>query len=72
LYVEAGLRYSIFNRMGAATVYHYKPDSPIETKNIIDSVSYGAGKIVKTYHGAEPRLSFRYTLSTVSSLKVRL
>jgi hypothetical protein len=70
VYVEAGLRYSIFNRIGPTTVHRYKSGSPLETRNIVDSVSYGSGDVVKTYHGAEPRISFRYTVSPLSSVKL--
>jgi hypothetical protein len=70
IFVEAGLRYSLFNRLGAATVYHYRPDAPRETRNITDSVHYNTNESVKIYHGAEPRLSVRVTLTPRSSIKL--
>lgn len=69
VFVEAGIRYSMFNRLGAATVYEYLAGAPIENRNIVDSTVYGKNEVIKMYHGAEPRLSFRYTLTPNSSVK---
>jgi hypothetical protein len=69
LFVEGGLRVSMFNRVGPGTVYLYQPDKAIEPRNMIDSVSYGSGDIIKTYTGLEPRFSARYTLGGSSSVK---
>lgn len=69
IYIEGGIRYSMFNRLGAATVYQYLPDAPLEKRNVVDSVMYGNNKVVKMYHGAEPRLSMRYTITPTSSIK---
>ncbi len=66
LQIEAGLRLSVFNRLGPGTVYHYQPGVPKEPHNITDSTRYGAGQIMKTYFGPEPRLSVRYTLDPQS------
>lgn len=70
IFVEAGLRYSLFNRVGAATVYQYLEGAPLENRNIVDSTVYKNNEVIKTYHGAEPRLSFRYTLTPNSSFKL--
>lgn len=69
LFVEAGLRYSLYNRIGAGTVYRYNPNASLEPRNTIDSVMYGKNKIMHKYHGIEPRLSVRYTLTSNSSIK---
>ncbi|HEY0742550.1 MAG TPA: carboxypeptidase-like regulatory domain-containing protein [Chryseosolibacter sp.] len=68
--IEIGLRYSLYNRLGAATVYRYLPGAGLEPRNTIDSVNFKTNKIIKTYHGAEPRLSLRYLASTTASIKV--
>jgi hypothetical protein len=70
LYAEFGLRYSLYNRLGAGTVYNYTPGSAIEPRNTMDSTNYGAGEIMKTYHGPEPRVSLRYTLTPTASVKL--
>lgn len=69
LSIEAGIRLSLFTRIGPATVYLYEPDSPKEPYNIIDSVVYKSGQNIKTYFGPEPRLSFRYMINLNSSIK---
>lgn len=69
LFIEGGLRVSMFNRIGPAKVYQYAPDKAIEPRNIIDSVSYASGDIIKTYTGLEPRFSARYNLGNSASIK---
>lgn len=59
-----GLRYSLFQNIGAATVYKYDSNYQIE-----DSSIYEKGKIYNTYGGLEPRLGLKYTLDETSSLK---
>ena len=70
LAVNAGIRYSIFNFLGPQTVYQYLPGMPKDTSTISDSVYYGNGKVVKTYHAPEFRLSARYSLTDHSSVKL--
>ncbi len=68
--IDAGLRYALYARLGPGTVYQYRPDAPLESQNVVDSTVYSNGSIMKFYHGPEPRLSARYTLNQVSSIKV--
>jgi len=70
LTVEAGFRYSLYNRLGKGIVYQYKAGAPIETYNVVDSTIYNSGDVMKTYHGLEPRLSLRYELSPTASFKM--
>ena len=67
--IDAGLRLSIFNRIGEATVYRYAPGQPLEPRNTLDSTVYKKGDIIKSYFGPEPRLSIRYQVNGISSLK---
>lgn len=69
-FLETGLRYAFFARIGRGTVYKYDANKPLETRNIIDSTQYSNGQVLKFYHGPEPRLSFRYALDQNSSLKL--
>ncbi|PUZ21606.1 Outer membrane receptor proteins, mostly Fe transport [Chitinophaga costaii] len=69
LTVEVGLRYSLFNYLGPRDVYGYAPNLEREVTTITDTTHYAAGKLIKTYHGPEPRISARYSLSENSSLK---
>ena len=59
-----GLRFSLFQNIGKATVHHYD-----ENYESIDVTEYAAGKIYKTYTVAEPRVGFVYNLTGASSLK---
>jgi hypothetical protein len=67
---QAGLRYSLFRNVGPQKVYEYAPGEPREDLNVIDSIMYGDGDLVKAYHGPELRLSARYLLNEKSSLKI--
>ena len=70
LSINAGIRYSMFNYLGAKTVYQYAPGLPREDINITDTLNYSSGKFIKTYHGPEVRVAVRYSLSEKSSIKV--
>jgi outer membrane receptor protein involved in Fe transport len=70
LTLNAGIRYSMFNYIGAHDVYDYLPGQPRSTSTIIDTVSYGAGKFIKTYQAPEYRLSLRYVVSDNTSIKL--
>jgi hypothetical protein len=69
LFLDAGLRYAIYQRFGPGTVYQYRDNEPLEPRNTIDSTLYTSGQIMKTYHGPEPRLSLRFSLSDNKSIK---
>jgi CarboxypepD_reg-like domain/TonB-dependent Receptor Plug Domain len=59
-----GLRFSMFNVLGGSNYYN------IDAKgNIIDTLKYAAGEVVKTYVYLEPRVSVSYILNTSLSLK---
>jgi hypothetical protein len=64
--VEAqyGIRYSLFQNIGSATVYQY--DNNYDTTG---TINYASGEIFNDYGGFEPRLGIRYLLNDVSSLK---
>lgn len=68
-HVDAGLRLSMFNRIGPGWVFRYKADSPQEPRNVTDSLFYGSGRIIKTYVGPEPRLGLRYPIGDRASIK---
>ncbi|MGC3943387.1 MAG: TonB-dependent receptor plug domain-containing protein [Chryseolinea sp.] len=69
LFVDAGLRFSMFNTLGPGTKYLYAENKPLEIQNVRDSVMYGRGEVMNTYTGLEPRLSLRYILSDNGSIK---
>ena len=64
LSVNGGLRISLFNHVGPFKRFE-KNDIGATT----DSIIYSGGEVIKTYSGVEPRLTFRYTLDSKSSVK---
>ncbi|HVZ55858.1 MAG TPA: TonB-dependent receptor, partial [Chitinophagaceae bacterium] len=62
--ISYGLRWSTFTQIGPYTRYIRDADG-----NKLDSVRYGSFQPVRTYGGAEPRLTVRYALNDVTSLK---
>ncbi|MDX5437320.1 MAG: TonB-dependent receptor, partial [Pontibacter sp.] len=70
LSVSVGLRYSFYTYMGARSVLQYAPGVPKTEETITDTLHYGAGKAIKTYHGPEYRLSLRYNLTDDMSVKL--
>ncbi|UOG75328.1 TonB-dependent receptor [Hymenobacter tibetensis] len=69
LSVSIGLRYSLYNALGPRNVYEYAPGLSRSEATITDTVSYGSGKVLATYHGPEYRVSARYSVSDNSSVK---
>lgn len=63
LTLRYGLRLSLFNPMGPGTYYQY------ENGDVIDSVTAGAGEVITTYGGLEPRIGMSYLLSPTQSVK---
>jgi hypothetical protein len=64
LSVNYGLRYTLFQSLGKATVYKLNSDY-----NIIDTVKYGKNKIFNHYQTIEPRIGITYMLNDNSSVK---
>ena len=69
LKLDAGLRLSMFNSLGAQNVNTYPNNVPRTAESILKTVSYPDGKIVKTYGGPEYRLGLRYVIDETLSLK---
>lgn len=67
--IQAGLRFSLYDRLGPGKTYHYQPGQPIENYTRTDTVFATSGSIMKQYYGLEPRLSIRYPFSDNSSVK---
>jgi hypothetical protein len=64
LTLNYGLRGSIFQNMGEATVYNFD-----DSYQKIDSTTYKSWDIFNTFYGLEPRLSLNYTINQMSSVK---
>jgi hypothetical protein len=67
--IEGGLRYSLFNYLGPATVNHYVDGQPKTEDNITGKSEYSGLNVIKTYGGPEVRLSGRYAFSPTLSVK---
>ncbi|MFY0608448.1 MAG: TonB-dependent receptor [Cyclobacteriaceae bacterium] len=72
LRLSGGLRYVLFNTLGERTVNQYQEGSPKSAETLEDKTYFGEGEIAKTYHGPEWRISSRYTLDRLSSIKAGL
>ncbi len=70
LTLDAGLRYSLYTYLGPNKIYTYKQGEPRTPESIIDSTYYGNNRIICSYSGLEPRLSFRFNVSDNSSVKL--
>ncbi len=68
--VSAGLRYSMFNKMGPASVNEYVEGLPRDTASVTGVKTYGSGKIVQTWHAPEIRIGMRYLLGKNNSVKL--
>ena len=69
LSVNLGLRYSLFNALGARDVASYVDGLPKSEINIVDVKHYGNNKVINTYHAPEIRLSGRYMINNDLSVK---
>ena len=66
---EIGLRFAQYADLGPNTLYIFKDNAPRISSNIIDTLNYGNNRVINWYSSIEPRLSIRYMLDEVSSLK---
>ena len=66
---EIGLRFTQYADLGPGTDLVFKDNAARTSDNIIDTLKYGNDKVIKWYSSIEPRLSFRYSLDNLSSLK---
>ncbi len=64
LTLKYGIRFSMFNNIGPATVYHYDANH-----EAVDSTVYAEGDFFNTYVRLEPRIGITYLLNERSSLK---
>lgn len=70
LSVSAGIRYSIFNAFGPASVNEYTPGLPRDTSSVSGISTYASGKIIKTWQAPEIRIGLRYSLGNNNSVKL--
>ena len=68
--VMAGLRYSLFSRIGPGTVSLYEQGAPRESSTLTGSKDYSKGQTISTDQGLEPRVSLRFLLNELNSIKL--
>jgi hypothetical protein len=67
--LSLGARFSYYQNLGPRTVWYYQAGQPREEFTVQDSAFFGAGKVIKTYGGLEPRASIKFGISDRSSFK---
>lgn len=70
LSVSAGVRFNIYNYLGAQTVNSYAPNLPKQAVTVVDSARYKSGQFINTYAAPDLRLSLRYLITDDFSVKV--
>lgn len=67
---RAGLRYSAFANFGSGIDYLFADGQPMIIENVIDTIEYGPGEVIKWYKGFEPRFNLTYLVTSKSSIKL--
>ena len=69
LSLSAGVRTTVYNRLGADTVWEYDPSQPKSPASRIGELQFSEGETVKSFTGWEPRVSLRFNIDSSSSIK---
>ncbi len=64
LVLKYGLRWSIFQNVGAGTQYYFN-----NNYEFTNSEEYRTGEVYNTYHGIEPRLGANFIINPTTSMK---
>ncbi len=68
--ISAGFRYSYFMLLGPSAINLYDEGEYIDNTSFSGIQEYEKGKLIQSYSGLEPRISFRLNLTTSSSVKL--
>lgn len=68
--VSGGLRLSAYQYLGKKDVFIYGNDGQIALDNIVDTMSYSAGEVIKGYVLPEPRVAMRWYMNSETSIKL--
>lgn len=68
--LSLGIRFSSFVYLGEKRVYEYERFIPRTKESVIGSKDYGDFEKITSFSGWEPRLSFRWSVSPTSSIKL--
>jgi hypothetical protein len=69
LKLDAGIRVSMYSALGPNAINTYPSGSPRTEDNIVKTIQYPSGGIIKTYGGPEFRIGLRYVINETMSLK---
>lgn len=69
LSINAGLRYSLYAALGKSTQRIYEDGAPRDESTLIETQDFEENEVIKTYGGAEARISARYFLTQDFSVK---
>lgn len=69
LTLDYGLRYSYFNYYGPGESYQFNDTIPGTRRNVVNITTYDRGEAIATYGNLQPRASFKWQTSEVSSIK---
>jgi len=67
--LEGGLRYTFYNFLGPKTIYNYQENLYPSANTVKDTSYYKNFESIKRYSGLDIRLSFRYLINNLNSLK---
>ncbi len=67
--ISGGIRFSLFQYLGGRDVSYYAPGVPRDESTVIETKSFGSGKVINTDKGPEYRVSARYAFSPSFSVK---
>ncbi|SHI59173.1 TonB-dependent receptor [Aquimarina spongiae] len=67
--LDAGLRYSIYNALGAGTQNVFQEGVPREESSITETLTFDENEVIETYSAPEVRVSGRYLFTEDFSLK---
>lgn len=68
--LEYGLRWTLFQNIGAGTIYEYDDPQDNVGVTVIDSTVYDNFETIISFNNPEPRFSARYKLNEQSSVKL--
>jgi hypothetical protein len=69
LSASGGLRFNLYNYLGAKTVFTYLENQPLSDQTVVDTTYYPNFKIIKSYTGLDARFSLRYLINDNNSIK---
>jgi hypothetical protein len=70
LSIAYGGRWAFYQFLGPNTAREYAEGLPISATTLVGERSFESGQVIQSYHGPELRLSARYLLNNISSVKV--